>query len=83
METPETDVVVTFELEREKRRPVMKLMTTYIGECGKAAEEGRGDWQGVRAAREAAKEKVDKALAEHLTKEQLSKYTEATASRRR
>ena len=77
--------VINFELEKEKREPVGKLMAAYIAGYAKAYGEGTGnrDWQAFREAMEKSKATLDAGLAEHLTEEELTQWKEATVSRRR
>ena len=79
------DTLAGMELGDEKLTNALVLVNQYVIDSDKATREALAnqDWESMREVRRSQKEKLDTALAAVLSEEQLTKWSEATASRGR
>ena len=71
------------KLDAEKQQKALELINAYVieSDAARAKAMASGDMQGVRAAMEEARGKLDKGMEALLTPEQLTAWKEATARR--
>lgn len=77
------ETVMGFELDKEKMREAVKLVSTYVIEYEKVYNESRSTRdRSLLSTTRTFKENLDSGLAKILTKEQFAKWKEASTSRR-
>ncbi|MBI4558275.1 MAG: hypothetical protein HY706_11895 [Candidatus Hydrogenedentes bacterium] len=77
------DALASFQVGDEKQDKGLALIATYVVDSDAALAKARAaqDMEGMRTAMQELKTKLDTAMADVLTPEQLTKWKEATAPR--
>ena len=79
------NVIAGLKLDKAKQAEALDLVNAYVAESSAAFAKARagGDRESMRAVFQEQRTKLNEAMAKVLSEEQLAKWTEATAWRRR